>query len=105
MLVVKQVEAEVAGELAYEGYENGVKVGRVTARFRRDGGLEARLLDTSRREAGRTLVAKLEQDAAANEITGLYFLARDEKEREQFLPGGYEPVEAGGLLLYKRLAG
>lgn len=105
MLVVKQVAAEAEGWLAYEGYEDGVKVGRVTARFRPDGELEARLVDTSRREAGWTLVAKLERDAAANGITGLYFLARDEKEREQFLPGGYEPVVEGGLLLYKRLGG
>src|SRR4051812_14474283 len=103
MLVVKQVAAEVEGELAYESYDNGQKVGRLTARFQPDGGLEARLWDTTRREAGRTLVAKLERDATANGIEKLYFLARDEKEREQFLPGGYEPVEEGGLLLYKKL--
>ena len=105
MLVVKRVEAEVEGELVYECYENGVKVGRVVARFRSEGGLEARLFDTSKREAGRTLMAKLERDAAANGVEKLYFGARDEKERDEFLPGGYEPVEEGSLQLYKRLRG
>src|SRR5690349_13065461 len=105
MLVVKRVEAEVEGELAYECYENGVKVGRVVGQFRPNGGLEARLFDTSKLEAGRTLLAKLERDAAANGVEELYFGARDEKERDQFLPAGYEPVEEDSLLLCKRLGG
>ncbi len=103
MLVIKQVEPETEGELAYECYDNGEKVGRLTARMRPDGLLEAHLSDISRREAGRSLAAKLERDAASFGLPGLYLLTRDEKERDQFLSGGYDPVEENSLLLFKPL--
>lgn len=103
MLVVRQVEAEAANEIAYECYEGGAAVGRLVARWRSPGNLEVELKDTTRNEAGRTLVAKLERDALKNGVTGLYLLARSDKERDQFYPAGYDPVEEGSLRLFKLL--
>ena len=102
MLVVKQVEAAYPYQLAYECLNNGQTVGRLVARLTPDGLLEAALEDTVQREAGRTLVGKLERDAQANGLPGLYVLARDERERDTFLPAGYDPVEEGSLRLVKR---
>ncbi|MDB5082929.1 MAG: hypothetical protein JWP00_4853 [Chloroflexi bacterium] len=102
MLVVKQVEAAGENELAYECFNNGQRVGRLVARLAPDGLLEASLEQTVQREAGRTLVAKLERDAQAHGLAGLYVLPRDEKERDTFVPAGYEPVEEAGLKLVKR---
>ena len=101
MLTVKQVEAAHPGELAYECFNEGQPVGRLSARFTGEGELEAVLEDINLREAGRTLVAKLERDARANGLPGLYLLARDEREREAFLSNGFEPVAENGLRLYK----
>ncbi len=101
MLTVRQVEGASSDELAYECYNNGQRVGRLVARATPQGGLEAVLEETNQREAGRTLVAKLERDARSHGLPGLYLLARDEREREAFLSNGFEPVETGGLRLYK----
>ncbi len=102
MLVVKQVEAADHNELAYECFNNGQKVGRLVARSTSDGLLEASLEEITQREAGRTLVAKLERDAQVHGLPGLYVLARDEKERDTFIPTGYNPVEESSLKLFKR---
>ena len=104
MLIVKAVEPERENELAYECYDNGERVGRLSATWQAEGYLIARLSETSRREAGRSLVAKLERDALANGLTSLYLEVRDAKEREQFLPTGYEPLTTDSLLLCKRLS-
>ena len=101
MLTVKQVEAASPHELAYECYNNGQRVGRLVARPTPEGGLEAVLEETTQREAGRTLVAKLERDARYHGLPGLYLLARDEREGETFLSNGFEPLEENGLRLYK----
>ncbi len=103
MLVVKQVEAEAEQELAYECYDNEQIVGRLTAQFRADGSLETRLFDITRREARRTLLAKLERDATAHGVAGLYLHVHDHKEGEDFLPAGYAPIQGEDLVLYKRL--
>lgn len=102
MLVVKQIEAAYPNQLAYECFNNDQTVGRLVARLTPDGWLEASLEDTAQREAGRTLVAKLERDARTHGVPGLYVLARDERERDTFLPAGYELVEEDGLRLVKR---
>jgi hypothetical protein len=104
MLVVKQVEAAGENELAYECFNNGEKVGRLVARPGPDGLLEARLEDTAQREAGRTLVGKLERDAQTYGFPGLYVLARDENERDTFLSNRYNPVEEGSLKLFKQFS-
>ncbi|HEX2915130.1 MAG TPA: hypothetical protein VH186_30340 [Chloroflexia bacterium] len=103
MLVVKQVDAANQNELAYECYEGAQMVGRLTAWIRPDRTLEARLSNISIREAGRTLMHKLERDASAYDLPGLYLQSADEKERDQFLSNGYEPVTPDTLLLYKPL--
>ena len=102
MLVVKQVDGAGPHELVYECFNNGQKVGRLVARPAPDGLLEASLEETAQREAGRTLVAKLERDARAFGLPGLYILARDERERESFLPAGYDPEGEDSLKLVKR---
>jgi hypothetical protein len=101
MLLVRQIDAENASDLIYECYDNSRKVGKLVARLRSDGMLEACLEETIRREAGRVLVAKLERDAVAHGLAGMYFTARNEKERDEFLPAGYEPVAQTNLLLFK----
>ena len=101
MLTVRQVDGASPNELAYECSNNGQLVGRLVARPTPEGALEAALEETGQREAGRTLVAKLERDARSYGLPGLYLLARDEREREAFLSNGYAPVEPGALRLYK----
>lgn len=101
MLLVRQIEAENDSDLVYECYDNDRRVGRLVAKLRSDGMLEACLAETNRREAGRVLIAKLERDAIAHNLFGLYFTARNEKERDEFLPAGYEPVKDTNLLLFK----
>lgn len=102
MLTVKQVEGANPHELAYECFNNGQRVGRLVARPTPEGALEAALGETAQREAGRTLMAKLERDARSHGLPGLYLLARDEREREAFLSNGYDPVGENALRLYKR---
>ncbi|MBN9387072.1 MAG: hypothetical protein J0I20_03385 [Chloroflexi bacterium] len=103
MLTVKQVEAASPHELAYECFNEGHRVGRLVAQLTPDGRLEAVLEEISQREAGRTLVAKLERDARANGLPGLYLLAHDERESAAFLSNGFEPIEEkeNALRLYK----
>src|SRR6476620_1200520 len=101
MLTVRQVDSAGPHELAYECFNNGQRVGRLVARPALEGGLEAVLEETSQREAGRTLVAKLERDARSHGLPGLYLLAHDERESEAFLSNCYDPVEKNGLRLYK----
>jgi hypothetical protein len=103
MLTVKQVEAANPHELAYECFNAGQRIGRLVARPTPDGKLEAVLEEIIQREAGRTLVAKLERDARTYGLPGLYLLARDERESEAFLSNGFEPVEEkeNALRLYK----
>ena len=103
MLTVRQVEGASPQELAYECFNDGQRVGRLVARPIPAGALEATLEETGQREAGRTLLAKLERDARAHGLPGLFLVARDEREREAFLSNGYEPVEPDGLRLYKPL--
>ncbi len=102
MLVIKQVEAG-PGALAYECHADGQLVGRLAAVLRPDGGLAVRLIETTRNEAGRSLVAKLERDALAHDLTEIYLFARDTKEASQFEPAGYQPLEDDKLILLKRL--
>ena len=101
MLLVRQIEAENDIDLIYECYDNNRRVGRLVAKLRSDGMLEACLAETNRREAGRVLIAKLERDATSHGLAGMYFTARSEKERDEFLPAGYEPVDHTSLLLFK----
>lgn len=103
MLTVKQVEAASPQELAYECFNAGQRIGRLIARPTEDGKLEAVLDEITQREAGRTLVAKLERDARTYGLPGLYLLAHDERERAAFLSNGFEPLEekGNGLRLYK----
>ena len=103
MLVVKQLDTPSPAELLYECYDNVQPVGRLQVTLQVDGNLQAQLFDTKRPEAARTLMAKLERDALAHNMTGLYLLARDQKEATIFEPAHYEPVEEGSLTLYKKL--
>ncbi len=103
MLVVKQVEGASGEKLIYECHEAGRCVGRLTAQMRPGGMLEAQFREISHPEAARVLAAKLERDAVAHGLAGLYLWPRHEKERNSFLGAGYEPTDPHTLQLFKRL--
>lgn len=101
MLLVRRVEAEAENRLIYECLENGRIVGRLEAWSQEPGGLEIGPIESTRRDVPRTLVAKLERDAALQGISTFYLNCRNEREVEMFEPAGYEALEPGGLLLVK----
>ena len=107
MLLVRQAQAEEGSEpdnsLSYECLDNGQVVGRLVARWHEDGGLHIEQISSTRREAPRALLAKLERDAISQGLTALYLHCHNADEVARFEPAGYDPLEAGGYLLIKRL--
>ena len=93
MLTVKSVLSEVAEELAYECYNDGLVVGRLVARLVSNRFLEVGLSQINHSEAARTLVANLEREAKPQGIKGIYLRVSSVREGQQFEAAGYKPLD------------